>query len=206
MDHIIDSPDWSTFKAHHEKYLSLDNPRYAGIISALSQFACMNHENRHDHHHKMFFPSVDHVPSCIKYVPPTNISYVNAEPIFGDKVMAAVTVDLSALINIDHDHFLNLHPGRYDKVKEALSLGEIDMPIVTICEEGFPRVGNGRHRAVALYKYGYSAITILVPDDEKNEILQQLSQGIWRPPSMKEFVVDDKRFGLKDFKFNVNTQ
>jgi len=120
--------------------------------------------------------------------------------------MTAETVDLSALINIDHDHFLNLHPGRYDKVKEALSLGEIDMPIVTICQEGFPRVGNGRHRAVALYKYGFSAITILVPDDERIEILQQLSKGIVRPPSVKEFMVDDRHFGLKDFKFNVNTQ
>ena len=44
-------------------------------------------------------------------------------------VMAEVTVDLSALINIDHDHFLNLHPDARQR-----RCGNIIQPSCKQCE------------------------------------------------------------------------
>ncbi len=199
-DHYIPNPDWSIFSQHTERYLPDDTQRRGCIITELSYFTCLSDNMRTEFLYKTVFPSVDHVPSCIKYISPKTVNFVNANPVFCGSIMTSINVNIQALINIDHEHFLNLHPVRYDKVKEAIVLGEINMPLVSICKsEGFPRVEDGRHRIISMFKYGFENADILVPKNEAEEIIKQLEEGVVRKPTVIDFSIGKKDFKLECF-------
>ena len=49
-------------------------------------------------------------------------------------------------------------------------MGEIDMPIIYFGSDGIPSVQDGRHRLVALYKYGFKTAQIAVPKEQFDTI------------------------------------
>ena len=172
--HYCEEPDWSRFRRHTKKFIPHDSPAFARLVFDYSLFACFPDTERSQMLYKVTFETLDHIPACIKYKVSDSVRFIAAEASFCGLQLVPMTVNTEALLAMDYEHFLNLHPVRYDKVNEAISLGEIDMPIVYLCQEGFPKVMNGRHRVVALYKYGLSTIDILIPQNERDEISSHL--------------------------------
>jgi hypothetical protein len=201
-DHRQPQPDWAILKRHIEECVPDGACDYARRVEELAMFAHLPDNLRSTRLGKIQFESVQHIPPCLKYKPPLSLRFINAQPIFGEHMMTPLKVDALQLIQADHEHFLDLHPARYDKVKEAIALGEINMPIVTICTEGFPRVGDGRHRIIASHKMGLSAMEVLVPETESAEIARQLAEGIVRKASPLPAGKVDAGFSLEDF-FNL---
>jgi hypothetical protein len=174
--HYHDSPDWQSFRQHIDRIIRPARSDYARLVNEYALFACLPDAARTQLLQKVEFDHIDHIPGCIKYKRPSSVTFIDADRNTYGIALTSISVDLSTLISLDSDHFLDLHPVRYDKVKEAISLGEIDMPIVRMRDEGYPEVSDGRHRAVALIKYGITTIEILVPRDEKQLILSYLNQ------------------------------
>jgi hypothetical protein len=115
---------------------------------------------------KFEFNSIPHIPTCTKYKKPKNIKFIQADEMFCSWKMICLSVEIKMLFQLEESHFLCLHPIRYDLVKRAIAAGEIDMPIVYLCEAGFPRVEDGRHRIMALYQFGFTHVDIIVPDEQ----------------------------------------
>ena len=82
----------------------------------------------------------------------------------------AISVDIDRLIAFDEKHFLSLHAERYDKVKNAIANGVIDMPMVYLSEDKLPHVGEGRHRIIALHKFDFSSVDVMVPLEQIDTI------------------------------------
>lgn len=162
----IATPRWFSFKQHCDQFFNPEQPDYAKVVGDLALFACLPDAERRNRLEKVTFDSITHIPDCIKYEKPTNLKFIKSDEEFCDRKLINITVGIKELIKLEEDHFLSLHPVRYDRVKEAITLGEIDMPIVYLCDEGFPRVQDGRHRVIALYKYGVTQVKILIPEDE----------------------------------------
>ena len=179
-EYKIDRPDWSIFRDHVDEYLSKDLPDYARKITDLTFFSCLPDEQVTNFFDKMTFQSIDQVPPCIKYLKPSDVKFINADPVYCNRVMKEISVDLLSLINIDHDHFLCLHPARYNNVKHQIAMGEIVMPLVCLCRDGYPEVVDGRHRIVSMHKYGFETMEILVPEEEVVEIKNQLDKSVDR--------------------------
>lgn len=119
---------------------------------------------------KVEFKLINDIPSCRKYFPSLDIHFVNAEKEFCGWKMVVISLKVGSIIKADENHFLSLHPARYDKVKKAISEGEIDMPIVYLGCDGIPSVQDGRHRIVALYKFGFNYIDVSVPEEQFHTI------------------------------------
>jgi hypothetical protein len=175
--HYQESPDWASFRELVNTHFSFDTPIYARQIADCALFACLPDYLRTQRLDKVTFQKIDHIPRCIKYRPPASLRFEDLDSDTYTAPLTPISCDVHSLILIDSDHFLNLHPVRYDKVKEEISLGEIPMPIVSMCDEGVPRVIDGRHRIMALFKCGVVSIEILVPTEEIDEIQRILKQG-----------------------------
>lgn len=119
---------------------------------------------------KVLFRAIDEIPSCTKYKAPEMVNYINADEEFCGWKMIGISLNIINIFNQDEEHFLSLHPVRYDLVKQAVSKGEIDMPIIYLDSDGMPSVQDGRHRLVALYKYGFRYAQIAVPEVQLNTI------------------------------------
>ena len=189
----ITSPDWTAFKEHIDHYLLGGGSKF----ESSKNFAFLPDDLRTEHFDKVLFTSVDHVPTCIKYIRPSKVKSINVDPTFGTQKVVPINVNIQSLININYDH---LHPVRYDLVKEAIAIGEIDMPYILIGGEGVPIVDNGRHRVVVMYKYGFKTIDILVNKNESDDITKQLSECIVRrPPEIESSNANVRKYELKDF-------
>lgn len=165
--------DWTVVGSHNKRFLGRQN--YARLAANACEFAFFPDERRQEWVPKVQFSSVDDYPSCIKYNCPEKVTFINNNPEFcGDK-MTVLLVHIDSLINLDHAHFLTLHPIKYDFVKDAISQGVIDMPMVRLDEDGIPHVADGRHRLVALLKFGFKFAEILTPEFQKDEVLRLLS-------------------------------
>ncbi len=196
-------PNWNIFREHINTYISTDQPDHSSQVSNSQPFSYLPDDQIHKKFQKITFEEIDYVPPCVIYTPPKSIKFSNGF-ITSDK-MVAKNVEIKKLIDIDYDHFLNLHPVKYNNAKESICCGEIYMPVVTISDEGFPRVNDGRHRIVALYKYGFSEVTILVPESEKDEITNLLFNTKSRSSATKKkFIssIEAKTFTLSDFDFS----
>jgi hypothetical protein len=158
--------DWTPLRDHISKKLSPNDMRYAGKIADWILFANFPEERRQTHLNKVLFDSVEEIPPCLKYKVPESIEFVHAETIWCGKVMIALKVRIERLIQNETDHFLHLHPERFDNVKRARARGQIDMPIVYLDDEGKVTVGDGRHRIIALHIYKFAEVEIAVPRDE----------------------------------------
>ena len=188
-------------REHIAEYAPEQNPRYASIVTDMVDFSCLSDDLGYGHRiGKVIFPSVDHVPPCTKYKSPSQIKFVNTEDMFKGDELVFIQADTLSLINNDHDHFLDLNPARYDRVKEAISFGEIDAPMVHLRrhDESSFEVAQGRHRIIAMYKYNIKKIDILVPADEADKISLLLKKQFHRPPVTKCFT-EPKTFTLQDF-------
>ena len=202
MDNRIKSPDWTKFRDHIERYVDRNESAYARIIADLTLFSLLPDDQRYSRLDKVKFPSVDHVPPCIKYKPPTEIKFIQEYEHFGLHRLEVVEVQIQRLINQDPDHFSDLHPVRYDKVKEAISNGEIDMPIAYFTPEGNLCVQDGRHRTVALYKYGIQKIQIQVFAEEKEKVIANLADDIDYSFEQKSWGdCQQQKYSLQDFQF-----
>lgn len=170
---LLPQNDWSVIGNHNERFY--DRKNCARLVASACEFACFPDERRQDYVPKVQFSSVDDYPSCIKYICPEKVTFINNNPEFcGDK-MTVLLVHIDSLINLNHAHFLTLHPIRYDIVKDAISRGVIDMPMVRLDDDGIPHVTDGRHRLVALLKFGFKFAEILTPEFQKDEVLRMLS-------------------------------
>lgn len=174
------SPNWGVLHEHINRYVDKSDPTYARSVTSMSRFSFLLDNLRTERLDKVRFQTIDHFPPCIKYQRPESVRFIDALSETWPAKLVVLKVNILQLIQLDYDHFLDLHPVRYDRVKEAIALGEIDMPIVTISPEGVPTVGGGRHRIVALHKYGFDEIELLVPQNEIHQIVSQLKEGLIR--------------------------
>lgn len=193
------SPDWSIFGRHTNNYCNMNDGNYARFVSYCTQFSCLLDSLRTDRIDKVHFESIDHTPPCIKYKRPPTLRFFDRESSSWSGKLVILKVNILHLIQLDYDHFLELHPVGYDKVKEAIAQSEIDMPVVSICDEGFPRVGDGRHRLVALHKFGFEKAEVLVPEGDLTEIVAQLEMRTVRKGVTKPTGIYLSDFSLQDF-------
>lgn len=119
---------------------------------------------------KFNFNSVHEIPTCNKYQRPTKLRFIKTDQKFCGSKLVAISVDIDRLIAFDEKHFLSLHAERYDKVKNAIANGEIDMPIIILSNDGLPHVDGGRHRIIALHKFGFSSVEVMVPSEQVETI------------------------------------
>lgn len=119
---------------------------------------------------KFNFYSVQEIPTCNKYKPRTKLRFIKTDHYFGGSKLVVISVGIKKLIAFDEEHFLSLHAERYDKVKNAIANGEIDMPIIILSNDGLPHVDGGRHRIIALHKFGFSSVKVMVPDGQVETI------------------------------------
>ena len=119
---------------------------------------------------KFNFNSVQEIPTCKKYKRPTKLRFIKTDETFCNSTLVAISVDIDRLIAFDEKHFLSLHAERYDKVKNAIANGEIDMPIIILSHDGLPHVDGGRHRIIALHKFGFSSVEVMVPREQVDKI------------------------------------
>ncbi|MBB1295459.1 MULTISPECIES: hypothetical protein [unclassified Pseudoalteromonas] len=119
---------------------------------------------------KFNFYSVQEIPICSKYKPPTKLRFIKTDQKFCGSKLVTISVGIKKLIAFNEEHFLSLHAERYDKVKNAIANGEIDMPMVYLSEEKLPYVGDGRHRIIALHKFDFSSVEVMVPADKVDTI------------------------------------
>lgn len=133
-------------------------------------FANLPNEYRTKYLDKVNFSALDEIPDCTKYKVPKTIKYINADKDFCGWEMVNITLSIITIFMRDEAHFLSLHPVRYDLVKQAISMGEIDMPIIYFGSDGIPSVQDGRHRLVALYKYGFKNAQVAVPKEQFDTI------------------------------------
>ncbi|MGO2075595.1 MAG: hypothetical protein ACTH3B_10620 [Pseudoalteromonas sp.] len=119
---------------------------------------------------KFNFYSVQEIPICNKYKPPTKLRFIKTVHKFCGSKLETISVGIKKLIAFDEQHFLSLHAERYDKVKNAIANGEIDMPIIILSNDGLPHVDGGRHRIIALHKFGFSAVEVMVPREQVDKI------------------------------------
>lgn len=197
--HRWSEPDWSIISQHLTQYFCEVDGDYARVVTQITRFSCLSDALRTTRMDKVHFESIDHIPPCIKYKPPSSLQFVDRTSSTWPGKLVVLKVNIMSLVQLDYDHFLDLHPVRYDKVKEAIAQGEIDMPIVSICSERFPRVGDGRHRIIALNKFGVGDVEILVPEDESAEILRQLNQKVIRKGKAKPTGIGVSAIALEDF-------
>ena len=168
-----EQPDWSVFRKHVENHFTSDGQQSGVEVFNCALFARLPDHLRNEYFDKVDFVSINAIPPCIKYRPPADLTYEDLEQHYPD-AMTAIEVNIATLISIDHAHFLNLHPVRYDKVKEEIAQGEIVTPVVELDTDGEPHVGDGRHRIVALFKFGFENVRVLVKESERERILHQL--------------------------------
>lgn len=119
---------------------------------------------------KFNFNSVQEIPICKKYKRPTKLRFIKTDETFCNSTLVAISVDIDRLIAFDEKHFLSLHAERYDKVKNAIANGVIDMPMVYLSEDKLPHVGDGRHRIIALHKFDFSSVDVMVPLEQIDTI------------------------------------
>jgi hypothetical protein len=132
----------------------------------LAMFSCLPDSYHSELLDKFKFNSISQIPKCTKYAAPENLKFIQTDDYFCDWKMISLSVEIETLFKLEEAHFLNLHPVRYDLVKRAIAAGEIDMPIVYLCKEGYPRVEDGRHRIMALSKFGFTHVDIIVPEEQ----------------------------------------
>lgn len=119
---------------------------------------------------KFNFNSVQEIPICNKYKRPTKLRFIKTASKFCGSKLVTINVDIKKLIAFDEEHFLSLHAERYDKVKNAIANGEIDMPIIILSNDGLPHADGGRHRIIALHKFGFSSVEVMVPIEQVETI------------------------------------
>ncbi|WP_064663924.1 hypothetical protein [Pseudoalteromonas sp. MQS005] len=119
---------------------------------------------------KFNFNSVQEIPICNKHKRPTKLRFIKTASKFCGSKLVTISVDIKKLIAFDEGHFLSLHAERYDKVKNAIANGEIDMPIIILSNDGLPHVDGGRHRIIALHKFGFSSVEAMVPSEQVETI------------------------------------
>lgn len=185
IEHIrFVEPDWNAVRKHIDIYVPTNADDYAHQTACITRFAYLQDSLRTERLEKVHFETVDHIPPCIKYRRPASLTFIDGNSKTSPTTLFCLELNILRLIEVDYDHFLDLHPVRYDKVKEAISKGEVDMPLVSICSEQFPRVDDGRHRLIALHKFGIKSAQVLVPADQSNEIRHQLNVNtVRRGPS-----------------------
>ncbi|MEH6555212.1 hypothetical protein [Pseudoalteromonas tetraodonis] len=119
---------------------------------------------------KFNFNSVQEISICNKFKRPTRLRFIKTSSKFCGSKLVTISVDIKKLIAFDEEQFLSLHAERYDKVKNAIANGEIDMPIIILSNDGLPHVDGGRHRIIALHKFGLSSVEVMVPSEQVDTI------------------------------------
>ncbi|SPD46709.1 conserved protein of unknown function [Cupriavidus neocaledonicus] len=106
--------------------------------------------NKGHHDEWYLFPSISSLPPCMVYDFRSDIKF-ELPPGCGD--FEVVEIELSnALSALPVDDQLYLNPGRWSDVKKDLSEGWCYTPEMTLCEDGKPKLMNGRHRTVAMIR------------------------------------------------------
>ncbi|MCP3927275.1 MAG: ParB N-terminal domain-containing protein [Desulfobacterales bacterium] len=123
-------------------------------------------------HRKIQFQSIDQVPVCTKYEYQKEINYI-PKTMGHIREQSVNTLQLLNVLNSDPQFHLDLHPVRYDIVKSAISRGEIDMPWMTIKENGKIELMDGRHRLVALIKAGIEECPFIMEKEHEERILNK---------------------------------
>ncbi len=141
----------------------------SSFIMDINDFSCLDNKYRNEFIANVEFESVDHYPPCTKYKYPKEIHFKNPGDNFCNNKMIAIEVIVDQLVALNEKHFLNLHPARYDRIKEEISNGFVIMPYVQM-ELGVPTVTGGRHRVIALRTLGLINIPVSIPLHEYDEI------------------------------------
>jgi len=167
-------------------------------------FSKLEDSNEYDFYYKVTFEHIIYIPPCSKYSPPKKVFFYKADGAESDLVNESVRI--ADIIAVDPAHFLSLHPVRYNRVKFEISEGEIPMPIMTLSEE-YPTVFDGRHRIMALYKYGFTHVDVLLKAHQRDTIIQflnRISTSALSTEATSNFISreEDKIYTLDDFEFS----
>ena len=135
--------------------------KYCGDLSCspidVRDFSCLDDTHNKNALKKVRFNSIKEIPVCTKYNKPSSIQMLDFRSPLDGCDMVIVKFKIKALLEADEEHFLELDPRRYDAVKRSLSEGFLYYPMVYF-ERAYPKVFGGRHRLIALYKYGFSFV------------------------------------------------
>ena len=174
----------------------------AGIIANMLNFSNLADSEQGKMLPKVTFEEVEYLPPCVKYLRPESVEFVD-NFISPDKMVSQI-VSIESLVNMDKQHFLNLHPIRFDRVKSYICSGMIDMPVVRM-DHGDPYVADGRHRIIGLYVYGFTDVEVLMKEEQKEEITSRIKAHKIKENSLKsDFIAreDRKEYSLLDFDFS----
>lgn len=121
---------------------------------------------------KTQFPSLESVPECEKYkYPRKEMVQFEMPPGFkGDDTICVAEMSLRRIFGEDPLFFLDLHPARFDKVKDDLSNGFCYYLWMSHNKDDlreYARVMDGRHRLVAMLKLGWEAAPFIYPTRKK---------------------------------------
>lgn len=179
MKHRPAFPNHHMFKAHVAKHFGCNHPRYALILRDYYPFSNFPDFAGSGGLAKVVtFPSVEHIPPCIKYSRPETLRFIDTRKSYSTTPLACLTIETKLLINEDPRVFLELDAQKYDRVKEAIALGQIDMPEVRLGADGRPRIVDGKYRVLALHKFGIEKIDVLVPTNEYLHIRSRLLENV----------------------------
>lgn len=166
-------PLWTEFRTWAKQRWG-DRPDFGSRLSDAVPFAYYPSSERQAYVDKVLFKSIEDIPPCIKYRRAAAIQFVQAEKQYCGQILKPIVASTYSLIHLDTEQFRDFHPVRYDKVKEALARGVIDMPRIDCDEEGEVSVGDGRHRIVALHKLGIDSIRVVIPVEREDYIVSKL--------------------------------
>jgi len=153
-----------------------DTPGYAIHFNDLMYFSFIDDSMCTKLLDKVTLGSLDFIPPCTKYIsPPSSITFIDRDSKFYPETLIPYTLDIKKWINLDYDFYLDLDPRRFDRVKKAIVNGEIDMPVLTV-NNLIPELMDGRHRLVALYRYGFKDAEVLIPEEHLSLIQRYISK------------------------------
>jgi hypothetical protein len=121
---------------------------------------------------KTQFPSLESVPACEKYeYPEKGMVQFEMPPGFkGNDTICVAEMSIRRIFDEDPLFFLNLHPTRFDNVKNDLSKGFCYYLWMSHKEDNqreYAEVMDGRHRIVAMLKLGWDAAPFIYPAGKK---------------------------------------
>jgi hypothetical protein len=121
---------------------------------------------------KTQFSNINEIPDCNKYSYPNkfNIGFEVPPGLNHESVYKVARMSVEKIFHISPFDFLDLHPVRYDRVKEDLSNGFCYMPWMSYKADNqreYATIQDGRHRIVALLKLGIADAQVVYPNSHE---------------------------------------
>lgn len=121
---------------------------------------------------KTQFFSLDSVPDCEKYKYPSKetVKFCMPPGFNGDDTVRVAEMSLQRIFNADPLFFLDLHPTRFDRVKNDLSnrfCYYLWMSYQKDNKKEYAKVMDGRHRIVAMLKIGWGKAPFIYPKEKQ---------------------------------------